>query len=468
MSRATTSLNWKRPPEWDRFKDLANEIFPGRDSATGNLVDSAWHRFRQDHEAEEIIGRLLEAVGTDSAPGEGKKILTRSRDVGDGRATVRVSRSIKEEMAAFADEKDVPKYEVLRAVVCYRLAGGTLGWVSRQLKKLEKLFDDTDVSPDAKTRNRNKIIEQLRDLAGDGDLTSFTLDEFNEAIDTHPGLKISASKHSREVYLSRVLDELGFTWHPHNNDLFVSTDDIEIPDVRDPRMKPKAMMSEADTRLAVKVDALEKLASLSDSRERYQYTKDEAVGINGIAYNNAGKYMRQVADSPGFTYNEDADVLRVNKRDVLKTEIANDDALEIVGNLAIETESESETENETESKADREVETPEESDQEWLEQALEELEDVDIEEVPETALENIITGKIARAKYPDEIDEGDEISIEATERVTDDEIQQVQQKLGLVDDTEKDVDEIKAEVESEFDALENAAVATDGGQPVDE
>ncbi len=355
-------------------------------------------------------------------------------------------------MADFADEKDVANYEILRAVVCYRLDGGALGWVGRQLKKLETRLDlDTDVSLDDPTRKRNKIIDRLRELAGDGELTSFTLEEFNEAVETHPNLKISASKHTRERHLPNVLDELEFTWHPSKSNLFVSTDEIDIPDVRDPRSKPKAMLSEADKRLAVKVDALEKLASLSDSRERYQYTKDEAVGINGLAYNNAGKYMRQVADSPGFSFNEDNDVLRVTKRDILKTEIANDDALEIIGHLAIE----------TESKADRDAELPDESGQEWLESTLEELEDVDVEEVPEPALETVVQNKIARARYPDEIDETDTISGEAVERVTGEEIETVIETLGLGD---SEPDEL-ANVDDQLEVLEagRKAAATDGG-----
>lgn len=155
------------------------------------------------------------------------------------------------------------------------------------------------------------------------------------------------------------------------------------------------MLSEANKRLAVKVDALEKLASLSDSRERYQYTKDETVRINGLAYNNAGKYMRQVADSPGFSYNEDDDVLRVDKHRVLAAEAANDDAVEVVGHLATESEIEGE------------------SDQEWLDQALEDLEDVD--EIPEPVLENVIRNKVVRARYPADIDETDTISGEAVE-----------------------------------------------------
>ncbi|WP_049942040.1 hypothetical protein [Haloterrigena turkmenica] len=61
--------------------------------------------------------------------------------------------------------------------------------------------------------------------------------------------------------------------------------------------------------------------------------------------------MREIADSPGFSYNEDDDALRVDKRRVLAAETANDHALEIIGHLAIEIESE------TESKADRGAET---------------------------------------------------------------------------------------------------------------
>ncbi|MGQ3723572.1 hypothetical protein [Natrialba aegyptia] len=370
-------------------------------------------------------------------------------------------------MADFADEKDVANYEVLRAVVCYRLDGGALGWVGRQLKKLESRLDlDTSVSLDAtmssKESNTQKIIQGL----GGEEMSAFTLEEFNKAVETHPNLKISASKHTREEYLPRVLDELEFTYHPNpTKDLFVLTDEIEIPDVRDPRSKPKAMLSEADKRLAVKVDALEKLASLSDSRERYQYEKGEAVGINGIAYNNAGKYMRQVADSPGFEFSEDNDVLRVDKRRVLDAEIENDDALEIIRQIA----SDALEDNDRESQDSRGEKNPsrnftfpsgESSDdrEEWIDQALEDFEDVD--EIPEPALENVVRNKIARARYPDEIDETGTISDEAVERVTDEEIETVREELGLVQQS----DEL-AGVDDQFEVLEagRQAAATDGG-----
>ncbi len=72
-STNTLGLRWKRPPEWEKFERAAHDIFPSRDSATGYLVELAWHDFRSDHKAEEIVSRLLEAVGTNSAPEEGKK-----------------------------------------------------------------------------------------------------------------------------------------------------------------------------------------------------------------------------------------------------------------------------------------------------------------------------------------------------------------------------------------------------------
>ncbi|NUB90446.1 hypothetical protein HT576_05280 [Haloterrigena sp. SYSU A121-1] len=39
-----------------------------------------------------------------------------------------------------------------------------------------------------------------------------------------------------------------------------------------------------------------------------------------------------------------------------------------------------------------------------------ELEDVDVEVVPESALETVVQNKVARVRYPDEIDDTDTIS----------------------------------------------------------
>jgi hypothetical protein len=421
MSSETVGLYWKRPPEWERFVRAADEIFPARDSAAGILVELAWNDYRSNDRAIEIVERFLSATEGLSEGGEGKKI-TRDRFGGSDRTTVRVSKSVKEEMAAFANQSDVPNYMVLRTVVTHYLEGGVLGWVTKQLEKLESRIDFSALRKSAPERRRDETIRALERITGDDEVASFTLAEFDQAIDEGPKTPKTADDHAREKYLPLVLDKLGMTWHPDDDELFEKTDAVD--ETADVRQKPKALMDERDTELALAIDAAE---AADNSNRPIKYEKGDANALGGISYSNAGEYMRRVANWSGYKFDKREEVLKINVDKITDRRV-----LDILADSSCE----------------------------WLESAVDLVDDLDIDD-PTKA---VIVNKIARAQNP-EIDEFVDEYEYLLERVTDEDVELVREKLETDEDEQQD--EIEA-VDERLHQITNPQAFADGGTGGDE
>jgi len=79
-----------------------------------------------------------------------------------------------------------------------------------------------------KERHTKTIAHELSQSGAVG----FSLTEFDNAIKAAQG--IGVSDYTRKQYLPRVLDELDFTWHPNNPELYVDSESLELTNPRDP------------------------------------------------------------------------------------------------------------------------------------------------------------------------------------------------------------------------------------------
>jgi hypothetical protein len=417
MASDTVPLNWKRPPEWDRLVREGNRRLPSRDASTGIMIEMAWAEFQSDHRIVGIIKRFLDATDGLSAEGEGKKI-SRDRFSGDGRTTVRVDSSVKEEMKAYANEIGTDPHLVLRSVIANYLDDGLLSWAADQLEKLESRIDFSDLRRSAPERRRDEIIRALERITGDDEVTSFTFAEFDQAIDEGPKTPKTADDHAREMYLPLVLDKLGMTWHPDDDELFEKTDAVE--ETADIRRKPKALMDKRDTELALAIDAAE---AADNSNRPIKYTKGDANALGGISYSNAEEYMRRVANWSGYKFDKREEVLKINIE-----RITNRRVLDVI-----------------KSPADG-----------WEESAVDELEEMGLDEL----LDPIVVNKIARAKYPDEAAQDDPIPDALLDRVTDKDVELVRDRLETDEDEQQD--EIAA-ADERLHQLTNPQAFADGG-----
>jgi len=219
-------LNWKRPPEWDRFLETVEEEHNATALYAGFEIEQAWKEYRDEHPAEDYTNRLARAVGTHGRLTREKSPPTRASDEGGRRVGVRVREGVKEDMAAYAKESGVPNYEILRAVVCWYLDGGLLGRLTEKLEKAvpeaEKQLADLDPGDDrgltAEERKPRWLSKNL--MPDDGGRGAFTAGDFGEALEAMP-FRGGDTDHMREKWLPEVLNRLDYARHPNNPDLFV-------------------------------------------------------------------------------------------------------------------------------------------------------------------------------------------------------------------------------------------------------
>ena len=220
-------LQWKRPPEWDRFLEAVEREWGATEPYAGFVIERAWREYRKDHPAEEYVDHLLGAVARRGTPTREKKHSTRAAaGDSDGRVWVRVSADVKEDMAAFAAETGSANHDVLRAVVCWYLDGGLLGLLTEKLEtavpEAEQQLAEFDAGDDrgltAEEKKRRWLADHL--TADDGGPGAFTREDFGDALEAMP-YRGGDTEHMRDTHLQPVLDRLGFTEHPNNPDLFV-------------------------------------------------------------------------------------------------------------------------------------------------------------------------------------------------------------------------------------------------------
>jgi hypothetical protein len=215
-------LQWKRPPEWDRFLEAVEAEYGATEPYAGFALEQAWREYREDHPAEQYVDRLMGSVGRRGRDTREKTLSTRPA-TGDpaGRVWVRLSAEVKADMAAYAAETGSANHDVLRAVVCWYLDGGILGLLTDKLEvavpDAEKLADELDGSDDrgltAEEKKRRWLADELTPRA-------FPREVFGEKLEAMPW-RGGDTEHMRETHLQPVLNRIGYTEHPSNPELFV-------------------------------------------------------------------------------------------------------------------------------------------------------------------------------------------------------------------------------------------------------
>lgn len=316
--------------------------------------------------------------------------------------------------------------------------------------RIRHAAEERNDAPDAVER-RTRTIASVLENSGDG----FDMAEFEAAIEEH-ATGISPSQYVKQKQLPRVLDRLGYTWVPAEDDVFVDSETLDTSG-RDPRQKPKLLRDDADAREALKYAAY--LETVTDTqRQRPALSIDDAVDILGSTKPTVRQKMKDLGENAdGFHYiDRDTPRLAAGPKEMEPALL--EQFRQITGAKA------------TNSDPVEETDSP----GEWVETVADDLADV-----PEHAALDVMTVRIAREKYAksrDFDDEGDFI-VEADDRldeleskVTDDDREHVRERLGIGSDTTPDEEDLAAEAEAELDALDvaNAAVATDGGRPADD
>ena len=195
--------------------------------------------------------------------------------------------------------------------------------VCRQARRINRLVEKID-SGEQKTddqsaveRRMETIIQQLPSKE------PFSIEDFEDAVDNES--TIDSSEYIKNKYLPKVVDRLGYTWHPDRPDFFVNENNDWIPEYRDPRNKPKWLMTEEDERLAIKIDAFYAISGLRGS-----YSVDDArVMLNSNPQkSDIKRLMQDIADdSPGYKYNSKKEKLAIKRKKVKKDEEKNWDVL---------------------------------------------------------------------------------------------------------------------------------------------
>ena len=240
-------------------------------------------------------------------------------------ASHRIAEDVRAALMSASEDDFRSPGELVEAIMHgYVINGSAIDRLTQRLRVLaEQSKPDMDSSMGAKERRTKTIAHELEQSGADG----FTLKEFDEAIETAQG--IGASDYTRKQYLPRVLDELDFTWHPQNKDLFVDSKSLDLQEVRDPTEKPVMLMDEDDKRLAIKLAAYR---AEGDFRDRAAFNIADAVDLFGgrVRKITVRPLMREVANSsPGYQWDRTDEKLKVDQKEVRRHGIENHDVLKI-------------------------------------------------------------------------------------------------------------------------------------------
>ena len=271
-------------------------------------------------ELKDVVDDLADSF--DSS--EGKEKI---RETGRGETTVashRISEDVRRDLISASEDDYRSPGELVEAIMYgYITNGSVTERVTQKLREIsEQSRPDGDDSMGAKERRTKTIAHKLNRPEG----TAFTIDEFDEAIKAAQG--IGVSDYTRQQYLPRVLDELEFTWHPQNPDLFIDGESIELPEVRDPTNKPVMLMDENDEKLSIKLAAYR---SQSDFKDKATFSVTDAVDLFGgrVRKNTVRPLMKEVANSsPGYQWDEYDKQLKVDRKEV-RRHAQNQDVLKI-------------------------------------------------------------------------------------------------------------------------------------------
>jgi len=221
-------LAFGQPPNWDSFEETVEREWGATSPYVGFVLDRTWREFREEHPAEELVTRLVEAAGLRERDTREKSLLT--RDVsgsGDGRVWYHVHPETKSGMEAYATEAGVPNHVVLRAVVWWYLDGGLLGRLTEKLERAvpdaEEQLAELDPSADRGQTSEDKKPRWLvKELTPGG----FTLSDFGDALEAMPW-RGGDTEHMRGEWLEPVLSRAEYAEHPNKSGLYIPEEQAE-------------------------------------------------------------------------------------------------------------------------------------------------------------------------------------------------------------------------------------------------
>jgi hypothetical protein len=190
---------------------------------------------------------------------------------------------------------------VERVMRLYATSGSSTERIQKRVDQLEDAVSslDTDENLGVKQRRTQAIADAL-------DGGSFTLRDFDEAVDEHAP-RISSGEYARDEYLERVLDELEYTWTESSHSRFKPEEEVDPPDLRNPRYMPPDLMSDHDKKLAIACKAYEK--SRDGQARAALFDATEAAELLGTTPQKARTYLRGLDVRTGFSYRDDEDAL---------------------------------------------------------------------------------------------------------------------------------------------------------------
>jgi hypothetical protein len=436
-----------------------------------------------------------------------KKIPVPDRSEGESpQVCYHIADDLRDRLMRQADRSDtVDSAGELVERAMWRYAEGD-GVLSRTVDRVERVADHVDPTEPGAVERRTKAI-----TAGVEDGSGFTFEDFREAVETRAdGISSSTGTPSKteKEYLDRVLDRLGYEWHPGG--FFADPDAVDVPEHPDPAAKPYHFMDESDKRLAVKYAALDR-AQQSHSR-RCKFDHAEAKATLDNRPNSATGFMQQIGECDGFSYDSTEEVLKVNADRALDARenreavaalvddtgetTANDHVegggstgetttpdADLVDEPALTEDSDSAALASTATADDAstpsatggdsgESGTDDDGDG-WIPEVLAELKP-DAQTVADKLPDRALRAKIARYRYG----EGDDGYAKGTEKVPDSDVTAVRTYAGDVagpdssDDETEETADLEADARDELNALArgepaNAIVATDGGSDDD-
>jgi hypothetical protein len=464
------------------FEDEVVEKFGAKRPYTGIELEREF-RFRLDDgtlaEVWESIDALADSFGQ---AGRKEKNLKPSREDTDV-VRYRVAKHIRKRIMSFANQHDFRSAGAFVESIMWSYANGN-GVEDRIADRLSRIQDaadrELDNELDAVERRTKSIAESLTGNGG----TGFDMERFEEAVKSAKG--INSTRYVHEKYLPRVLDELGFTWHPRAEGVFIDTGVVDT-DARDPRAKPYLLMDDEDRRDALRYAVFKKDIEGSGQMET-TLSINEAPGeleaspqkktirsdFQAIANNDEGfKYVDRSGDE---LLAIDRRHLEPDTREQLRA-IARAEGLIQTDEPADEPAEDTSRSNEREDDVDEPVtDEPTEQTTSWVDEVVSDVSHIPFDTFESSEkVDELLAGKIMFEKYANDEDIDPETgsildekrSVELRDAVTDDDLDEVRRELGLPETTAATEAEIEDEADEVFAALEGADRArADGGRPM--
>jgi hypothetical protein len=312
---------------------------------------------------------------------------------------------------------------------------------SRRLQEwYNRLRENVDFLPSDRQTRTEQILDRIEAELAERDcgyIHQQTIDKFTcELTDAEVDNAI------RE-YRQRVLDKLGFVSVSTGRDVYAPpevAEEVEADAAMD-EITPKQYESmDRGARVEYLQIALRQRAEVNDGSASVTYTdviEKVFSAVNGPSHTYAYKLMHEAAEESGYCYGEYNGQYRLRFNDNWIGDGADSE--------------QSEYNSVTDNDADED---------EWVEAAVGRLKDMP-SDIPDAVIDN----KIARAHYPDEIDDVEGPPDELLNQITAEQRHLVKARLGWTDDEDGPVDNVRSEMHKLTDEAEQ--VATDGGDDIE-